>query len=665
MPTAAATATKIGEILVKEGYFTRDILAKALAVQEQHNQNPANSYKPLGQICVDLKLITSSELQKVLKQHHKRIQLGELLINLRLITPKQLETALYEQKRSLGRKVGEVLVEQGIISETQLVDALSLQLDIPRIFPSLELVDRALLDSFDERYLEQEECLPVSQEGRNLTVLMVDPLNELAIEHLEKTANCKVVPAFAPPTVLRQVLQDYIEERREIRMGGTPKPKTLQPQEPPEAPLTVSGVSVYSSDAQRRQEEKVVQFLLKNALKDRASDIHIEPQERGLRIRYRIDGVLHHKTDLPGELSLPMLSRLKQLCGLNESIHGPQRNRVQATLLERDLELSIATYPTHWGETVTLGVKERQSSAQELLFNLDRTGFSPLYLQRYQRQLEQPGGLLIVTGPPRSGKTTSLYASIRYLNAQNRSIITAENPIENLIAGTVQSSWNPASGHFAEHIRAMGYLDPDIAMVSHIDSTETLEATLELALSGAKVLTTYPAFDATGALLRLVRMGLESYLIASSHVTVLSQRLVRRLCPHCKVETVPPAPLFTSLGLVSVDPAALTFWGPKGCEHCQQHGYQGMMAIHELLVINEAIREAILNRKPAATIRGIARTEAKLVSMAEDGIYKALEGLTSPQEVQRVAFVNEYDSQTPWDATEIQAICSGQEAEFF
>jgi type IV pilus assembly protein PilB len=208
--------------------------------------------------------------------------------------------------------------------------------------------------------------------------------------------------------------------------------------------LTVGGVSLYVSEEQRKQEETVVNFLFKNALKDRATDIHIEPQEKYLRIRYRIDGVLHHKTDLPQDLAGPMLSRLKQLSALNpENTLGHQRNRVQATLMERQLELGVATYPSLWGETMVLNIHERQSSAQDLLLNLERTGFSPLCLQRYQKLLNQPGGLIILTGPARSGKTLTLYASINYLNQQNRSIMTAENPIEIQVPGTVQGQWTP------------------------------------------------------------------------------------------------------------------------------------------------------------------------------------------------------------------------------
>ena len=326
----------------------------------------------------------------------------------------------------------------------------------------------------------------------------------------------------------------------------------------------------------------------------------------------------------------------------------------------------MATFPCHWGEIVSLKIKEQQSNVFERLYNLQHIGFSPLYLRRFQEQLHQPGGLVILTGPALSGKTTSLYAAIRYLNEQNRSIITAENPVEHLITGTQQSSWTPdATGSYADHIRAMGFLDPDILMISDISTPEALDATVELALSGAKVLTAYPAFDGTGALLKLSKMGLADYLIASNQITVLSQRLIRRLCPHCKQPHTPDPHLFTALGLVDVDPQGLAFWGPRGCDQCQQRGYQGMVAIHELLVINEAIREALLEGKPAASIRGIARTEAKLVSMAEDGFYKALEGITSLEEVRRMAFVNEYDAQTPWEAEEIRAICAGLQPDFF
>lgn len=700
----SASGLKLGELLVKEGYLTTDALNKVLALQkEQHYLSASKkAYKPLGQICVELKLITPEELQRFLRKYNKRIPLGELLVNMKLILPLQLEQALQTQRKMPGRKLGQILVEMQAITEHQLVEALSMQLDVPRMIPSLELIDRSLLEQLDPQFLRKHACLPVHLKDGRLTVIMADPLDEAVLRQLEKQFHCRALPALAPASALQQTLQDYLQQTQKAPQPSAPEapPLEMKPPEadtpspwahislyedlpasspsaaqapaagssaaPAEATLTVAGVSLYADQERRRQEETVVNFLFKNALKDRASDIHIEPQEKYLRIRYRIDGVLHHKTDLPQELAEPMMNRLKQLCALNpHNTHTHQRNRVQATLLEHQLEVEVATYPSLWGETMVLSLREQQATSQALLLNLERIGFSPLGLRRYQKLLNTPGGLIIVTGPARSGKTTTLYASINYLNAQNRSIITAENPVEFPVPGTVQGNWSPARGDsFAEMIRSMAYLDPDILMVSALDSPETLAASVELALSGAKVLTSFPAFDATGALLRLCNQGLEHYLIASSHVAVLSQRLVRRLCPHCKQPETPSREILDLLGLVSVEPTTFPLFRAVGCAACNQHGYQGQIAIHELMILNEALREAVLARKPAATIRGIARTEAKLVSMAEDGYYKAVQGLTSLAEVQRVAFVNEYDAQTPWDAEEICAIAQGEVSEF-
>jgi type IV pilus assembly protein PilB len=686
----------IGELLVKEGYLTPEELERVVAIQLEQKQiiqdkqslGAGSSYRPLGQICVEQNLISGQELQRLLRKYHKRILLGELLVNQELLKPGQLQAALKLQQQN-GQKLGMVLVTAGLITESQLLDALSLQLDAPRVMPSLELLDSTLVDHFPIAYYQQHLCLPMYQSGRELTVVMADPQNEALLAELEKVFRLSISPALATEADILETLREYDRYSSlpglqpltsiSVLLSATdrmeePKAPTLEkPLTPPPEPkpvlmaedASVGGSSVFASSTQRRQEEQVVSFLIKNALKDRATDIHIEPQEKHIRIRYRVDGVLHHKTDLPTHLGPPLVQRLKELCHLELDTSDHQRNRVEGHVNGQDLELDIATYPSIWGETMVLSLQEKQGSAGEVLLGLERIGFSPLNQRRYQHLLGQPGGLIILTGPARAGKTTTLYASINYLNQQNRSILTAEHPIERQVAGTVQGAYRPESGSYAQMIRSMMHLDPDILMVSEICDAETLDAVAEVALTGAKVLTAYPAFDATGALLRLRGMGLENYLIASSHIAVLSQRLVRRLCSHCRQPHTPEQDVFNRLGLVDVKPESFSFYRPVGCELCSQHGYKGQLAIHELLQLNEAIREAVLNHKPASTIRGIARTEAKLVSMAEDGLYKAIEGLTSIEEVQRVAFVNEYDSQTPWEAEEIYSICKGLEAEFY
>lgn len=648
---------KIGELLVKEGYLTMDALNKVLVIQKQQKEALSGEYKPFGQICLELKLITREELQRFLKKYNKRIYLGELLVNMGLITPKHVDLILHQQKQS-GKRFGELLVEQKIITEAQLTDALSVQLDVPKVIPSLQLMDRSLMEGMSETFVRSNQFLPMHKEGDQLTVVMADPGNQELLKELEHQLQLRIVPAIAPASEISRTINDYFHAATSIdkKMDSNLEQVKLEGIQPEK------DVKPDPSD----NSAAIANFLISNAMRDRASDIHIEPQEKYIRIRYRIDGVLHHKTDLPSNLGPALAARLKRVCRLNpDDVKSYQEGRVVGDITGRKIELRVSTYPSIWGENIVIQIQDKESTMQDLLLNMDRTGFSPLYLQRYQKILNQPGGIVIITGPSNTGKTTTLYASINYLNQQNRSIITAEDPIERPVPGTIQGAYNPDSGiSYAGMILSMLKQDPDILVVGEIKDKATMEAVVEAALSGAKVLTTYPAFDATGALLRLMNLGLEDYLIASSNITVMNQRLVRRLCDACKATHIPRKEVFNMLGLVDVDPNSYEFYRPVGCPECNQHGFKGQTAIHELLQINEAIREALIDRKPAATIRGIARTEAKLVSMAEDGLFKAIEGYTSVDEVQRVAFVNEYDSQTPWEAEEIYQICAGLEAEY-
>lgn len=649
---SSAPQFKLGELLVREGYLTMDALQKVLNVQQDQKLSPDGDYKPFGQICIDLGLISRDELQRFLKKYEKRIYIGELLVNMGLITQKHVELILRQQKDS-GKRFGELLLEQKIITESQLVDALSIQLDVPRIIPSLELMDQSLMDGMSEMFVRSNQFLPVHKEGDQLTVVMADPANQELLSELQNQLQLRIAPAIAPASEIRQTIEFFYNK-------GTSVESKMDPQ--------LNQVNLEGETGTAGSDDNsaaVANFLIKNALTDRASDIHIEPQEKYIRIRYRIDGVLHHKTDLPSKLGPSLIQRMKQVSRLDIEQKSMQEGKVIGDIMGRKVELRISTYPSLWGENIVVQLNEKQSMHQELLLNLDRIGFSPLNLIRVQKILHQPGGLVMITGPANMGKTTTLYAAINYLNQQNRSIITAEDPIERPVPGTIQGTWSPDMGiSYADMIRSMLKQDPDILVVGEIKDEETMQAVVEAALTGCKVLTTYPAFDATGALLRLMNIGLESYLIASSNVTVLSQRLVRKLCEHCKAPHTPKKEVFDMLGLVDVDPTTYEYNRPMGCPECQERGFKDQTSIHEILQINEAIREAVLERKPAATIRGIARTEAKLVSMAEDGLYKAIEGNSSVEEVQRVAFVNEYDSQTPWEAEEIYSICSGLEAEY-
>lgn len=457
---------------------------------------------------------------------------------------------------------------------------------------------------------------------------------------------------------------EQAETEAEVQTEAAPEPEPdPEPQVITEDSLIVGGVSLTSGQSAYKQQEGMLNYLIKNALLDQASAIHLEPQGPFIRVRYRIDGVLNQKTALPANLGNPMVARLKQICALNpDNTSLPQRNRVQASFNDQELELGIATYPDRHGETMVLNLRPKQSISQMTFFNLDQAGFSPLNLWRIKKLLGQPGGLVIVTGPARAGKTSTVYAALNHLNLLTRSIATAESPVEMNITGISQGSWTPQSGiPFAEMIRSMSYLDTDVMMISELDAPETVEAAVELALGGAKLLTTYPSFDSMGALFRLRTQGLESLLVASGRLALVSQRLVRKLCPHCRQQEAPNRDLLQLLGLPA-EAAAKKVWGPRGCEKCQQVGYLGQTLLHEILLINDSMREALINQETAGKIRAIARQESQLVSMAEDGFYKAVEGITSLAEVQRVAEINEYDAQSQRSIEDLLAICRGEKA---
>ncbi|PIQ22988.1 hypothetical protein COW36_01750 [bacterium (Candidatus Blackallbacteria) CG17_big_fil_post_rev_8_21_14_2_50_48_46] len=697
---------KLGELLVREGYIPIDAIQKVLEIQREYDFISNREYKPFGQICVELKLLSSDELQAFLKKHRKSILLGELLMKMRALKAPHLEKALELQEKEPERRLGEILLSMNLISENQLIDAISIQLDIPKMLPALELMDVSLLRGLDPQFVVKNAFLPIAKDESHVTVVMEDPQDEKLKKYLRNHFQCQLIPAIAPSAEIRTTLKAYytreIERAKQAHAAQqqaalAPKPKEEEedewagsrtagsspfsslslyeeekkPEPKPdpkllEETLIVGEVSLSSSDGKYKQEEGMLNYLIKNALLDQASAIHIEPQDKYLRVRYRINGVLNQKTALPQNLGMPMLARLKQVCALNaESILIPQRNRVQAKFNEREFELGIATYPSTWGENMVLNIRQKQGANTNELLHLERIGLTKLNLRRLQKHLGQAGGLIIVTGPPRSGKSTTEYAALNYLNLLTRSIVTAENPVELVLTGVAQGNWTPERGiTFPELIQSMGYMDPDILMVSEIDSPETLEATVDIALSGAKVITAYPSFDTMGALLRLASQGLESYLIASSNIMVVSQRLVRKLCPSCKVQDHASREYLDIMGLTAINPEDNLLHWPKGCPECNQIGYVGQTALHEILVCNETLREAILEHKPAATIREIARMEGKLVTMAEDGYYKAVQGVTSLAEIQRVAFINEFDTKHPWEAEKIMQICNGEEKSY-
>ncbi|HEX9445616.1 MAG TPA: ATPase, T2SS/T4P/T4SS family [Candidatus Binatia bacterium] len=632
---------KLGELLVQESLVTREQLEEALAAQKKQQV-----YMPLGEVCIDLKFITRDQLRKIISAHKKRIPIGELLANLGLVTPQQVEESLQEQKAA-GKKLGEVLIEKGFLTEKALISALNMQLGVPKITPHPSLIDKSLLKGVNENFLRKNQALPAFKQGKELTVLMADPLNEAAIRDLEKFFACTIQPAIASA----EEIQNAITQCFRIN------PATGMAEEKVEKDLVIgqTDLSAQTGDTTIG----IVNYIISDAFKERASDIHIEAQEKGLRVRNRVDGVLYHKTDLPQFLAPAVISRIKVLCGLDiAEKRRHQDGRIEARVMGQEIDLRVSTYAGVYGESIVIRVLQRQTS----LIDLDALGFSPANRAKYAALLEHPSGIMLVTGPTGSGKTTTLYASLSYLNSMFRKIITVEDPVEYTLDGIVQGHLDPKLGlSYVDFLKSMMRQDPDVLMVGEIRERASAEAVIQAALTGHKVLTTFHTDDTAGALLRMIDIGIEPYLISSTVAAVLTQRLVRVLCPNCRQPFVPREEI---LAAFLVDPGALeslTFYQPKGCMHCNGTGFKGRIGLHELLIINDPIREAISSRSTSTQIRLVAREHARLISMREDGLYKATQGLTTLEEIMRVVFHHESDAMTPRGVAEVIALCEGKD----
>ncbi|HEY3306168.1 MAG TPA: ATPase, T2SS/T4P/T4SS family [Candidatus Binatia bacterium] len=639
-PETTQRTAKLGELLVQEGLITAKQLEEAVAVQKKQQ-----IYMPLGEICVDLKFITRDQLKKTLGTNQNRIALGELLTNLGLVTPEQVRDALKQQKVS-RKKIGQILVEKGYLTNNALISALNLQLGVPKITPHPSLIDKSLLRGVNETFLRKNEALPAFKQGGELTVLMADPLNQAAIADLEKFFGCKIQPAIASADEIQNAISQCFRVDLKTGLSTSEAQKDLV--------IGQTDVSTESGDTT----VGIVNYVISDGFRERASDIHIEAQEKGLRVRYRIDGVLYHKTDLPLFLAPPVISRIKVLCGLDiAEKRRHQDGRIEAKVMGKEIDLRVSTYAAVYGESIVIRILQRQTN----LIDLDLLGFNPANRLRYAELLDQPSGIMLATGPTGSGKTTTLYASLNYLNNMFRKIITVEDPVEFTLDGIVQGNLDPKLGlSYSDFLKSMMRQDPDVLMVGEIRDREGAEAVIQAALTGHKVLTTFHTDDTTGALLRLLDIGIDPFLIASTVSAVVSQRLVRVLCQNCRQPFVPRQEMIASFLVDLRGVESFTFYQPKGCMHCNGTGFKGRVALHELLVVNDAIREAVMSRKTSTQIRLIARDQAHLISMREDGFYKATQGVTTLEEVVRMVFHQESDALSARPLDEVIALCEGK-----
>ncbi len=548
-------------------------------------------------------------------------QLGTILLEDGVVSEDQLMDAIDEQQRS-GQSLGRTLVELGVISEGQLVRALASQVGMEFVELANYQVDQAAIALVPGAVCRRHSVLPVGLEDGAIKVAMSNPGNVVAVDDIRTLTGRKVIPVVAAHDDVLAAIDRYCRSDAEL--------ETLQGSLDTEADVEVGSIGdVIEDDA---PVVRFVNLLISQAIQDRASDIHIEPAEKDLRIRNRIDGVLHETPHATKSIQNAVISRIKIMADIDiAERRKPQDGRLSVTHQGRKIDLRVATLPTVWGEKVVMRILDNSTATMEL----EDLGLREKNAALFRESYTKPYGMILVTGPTGSGKSTTLYATLNQVSRPEINIITVEDPVEYRIAGINQIQVNNKAGlTFAAALRSILRADPDVVLVGEIRDTETAHISIEAALTGHLVLSTLHTNDAPGAITRLIEMDIEPFLVGSAVDCVVAQRLARRLCNLCREEYEPEPEQYARFTWVGDLPRRL--FRPVGCARCSNTGYRGRLALHEIMPVNEEIERLAVARASSAEIARAA-VSAGMETLIEDGWAKVQAGLTSMEELLRVA----------------------------
>jgi type IV pilus assembly protein PilB len=590
----------IPTLLMTEGLITVQQINYATRIRSKMNTS-----RTMVDTILELGYVTLEQLQEALRKNRLKIRIGDFLVELGYLKAADLQQALGLQRESRDNKrMGEILIEKGFIEERKLLETLAYQLGYPLIELNFIDIDRSLLKVIPFAACQEHTVVPVRREDNAVVLALSDPLEQKAHEIARKYLGQNVRIVIASGKSIRETL----------------------------AALERSSNQPISSD--ESSIIGMINLLFEEALDEGASDIHIEPMKDRLRVRFRCDGVMQQFKDFPKELAPQLTSRIKIL---SESDIAEKRRHQDGRILFAshkhgiNLDMRVSFFITVYGEKIVLRLLNNKGT----LLDIKEIGMAPRMLEHFiYEALEIPTGVMIITGPTGSGKTSTMYSCVNYLNNINTSIITAEDPVEYLIDGISQCSINPKIGvTYEETLRHIVRQDPDIIVLGEIRDNFSAETAIQAALTGHKVLTTFHTEDSIGGLIRLMNMEIEAFLISSTVVCVVAQRLLRCVCPDC-AETYVPTPLDLSrLNVSGSDLAGGEFKIGRGCKLCRFSGYRGRVGIFELLVMNEMVKNAILTNKSSYEIRRISVETSGMVTLLEDGLVKGAAGLVSINEI--------------------------------
>jgi len=554
--------------------------------------------------------------------------LGEMLLEAGLLTEEQLRQALGDHKK-FGLKLGQFLVHQGIVSESEIVDLISRQLKVAKYRPDKYPVDLGLSKIIPADIAQKYQVVPLRKKGQLLVIAMTDPLDIKAMDTIEVLANTEVEPVICTEQELNQMFGSLYGAYSDID-GVLESIEHVQYDTDTEIETTIEDVEVSSLHdmAEEVPVVRLVNSILSQAVREKASDVHISPEKDYVQVRFRVDGRLHEVPAPQKSMFLPIVSRLKILAGIDIAVsRTPQDGRFTIKMDNKEINIRASAIPTIYGENLVLRLLDTSTG----VYTLDRLGMSQGDMDKIESIITKPYGMILSTGPTGSGKSTSLYSILKKINEPDINIITLEDPVEFRIEKIRQIQLNRKAGMtFASGLRSILRQDPDVIMVGEIRDDETATIAVQAALTGHRVFSTVHTNDAAGAITRLLDMGIEPFLVSSVMLVSFAQRLVRKICPYCKEPYSPPKEVLAHWGLDKIEGA--NFQRGRGCFQCMGTGYKGRTGIFEVLVIDEMVQDMILKRKSAQEITRAAHQVGRLRTLKEDAADKVLKEITTLEE---------------------------------
>jgi type IV pilus assembly protein PilB len=564
--------------------------------------------------------------------------LSEIIREVTGLSEEQIRQATEIQKETKEPLV-QTLVNMGLISERDKAKCLGKQWGVPYADLTERRPDPEEIKLIPNHLLQRFRAVPLSKDGRRLLVAMVNPLDIYAIDQLRLVAGLDIEPFIATEEDINTVLAQSVAGHEEIgaaikqatdELGGN-EGEVIKLEEHKEEDYTLDQLKEMMDDAPI---VRLANLIIRQAVRDKASDIHVQPEGGRVRVRLRIDGILYDRMQVPKQVQAALVSRIKVMGDMDiAEKRAPQDGRITIVINKREYDLRVSTFPGVHGEKVVMRVLDKRG----VQVNMNRLGFSATMMEEFDGLLNRSYGIILVTGPTGSGKSTTLYSALNKLNNPDRNIMTIEDPVEYQLPGLTQGQVNVRAGvTFASALRTMLRQDPNVILVGEMRDMETATIAVEAALTGHLVFSTLHTNDAPTAAARLIEMGVEPFLIASSVIGVVAQRLVRVICPECKEAYTPPVDAFRRLNL-AMDIEHVNFYRGRGCEHCMNSGYRGRSGVFEMMVVTDSIRELILRKSPSHAIKQEAIASG-MIALKQDAMQKVLEGTTTMEEALRVIY---------------------------